>query len=119
MKALARFLAVALSFSLAACTKSKVEPPDTVHVATVGKIKGLNEWHDEMAKAAATDYAKPVSGLKTPDEYTLQMTLKEPSVQILYALAMTYTFVVPREGVDKYGKEFINHAIGTGPFRLE
>lgn len=81
-----------------------------------GKIAGLNEWRE--AAKAGPDYSKPVEGLKATDRYTVQITLTARSAQFLYALAMPFTFIVPREAVEKYGKEFINHPVGTGPFKI-
>jgi ABC-type transport system substrate-binding protein len=83
-----------------------------------GKIVGLNEWRDASSKSGSTDYTLPVEGLKATDRYTLQVKLKQRSAQFLFSLAMPFTAVVAREAVDHYGKEFINHAVGTGPFRL-
>ncbi|MGE3260180.1 MAG: ABC transporter substrate-binding protein [Bacteriovoracia bacterium] len=84
------------------------------------RIKGLDEWHDKLAKAGtAANYDDPIEGLKALDDYTLQIELKGPYPQLLYALAMPYTVVVAKEAVDKYGAEIINHAVGTGPFVLE
>ncbi|MEQ1878892.1 MAG: ABC transporter substrate-binding protein, partial [Bdellovibrionia bacterium] len=34
-------------------------------------------------------------------------------------LAMSFTMVVPREAVEKYGAEYLNHPVGTGPFMLK
>lgn len=82
-----------------------------------GKIEGLDEWRDS-AKAGAPDYSKPVSGLQAVDRYTIKITLKTRSAQFLYALAMPFTSVVAREAVEHYGKEFLNHPVGTGPFRI-
>lgn len=81
-----------------------------------GKIKGLNEWRDLAAQADKTDYSLQVEGLKTLDDYTLQFTMSKPFPQFLYSLAMVYTYAVPKEAVDFYGKEFINNPVGTGPF---
>jgi oligopeptide transport system substrate-binding protein len=83
-----------------------------------GKIVGLNEWHDAAAKSGAADYSKPIEGLKAVDPYTLQITLKNHSAQFLYFLAMQFTAVVPHEAVEMYGPEFLNHAVGTGPYHL-
>jgi ABC-type transport system substrate-binding protein len=82
------------------------------------KIVGLNEWRDASSKAEKTDYSQVVEGLKALDRYTIQIKLKQPSHQFLYGLAMGFTSVIPREAVEYYGKEFLNHAVGTGPFRL-
>jgi oligopeptide transport system substrate-binding protein len=84
------------------------------------RIKGLDEWHDKLVKdGGAANYAEEIEGLKVLDDYTLQIELKAPYPQLLYALAMPYAVVVAKEVVDKYGDEIINHAVGTGPFVLE
>ena len=83
-----------------------------------GKLKGLNEWRDKNEKLPATNYAEPIEGLKAIDKYTLEFKLAKPFPQFLYALAMGFTAVVPKEVVEKYGKEFLNHPVGTGPYVL-
>lgn len=82
------------------------------------KIAGLNEWRNKHVKSEKTDYSEDVEGLKALDDYTLQVKLKKPYPQFLYALVMPYSFVVPHEAVAHYGKEFLNHTVGTGPFLL-
>ena len=83
-----------------------------------GKLKGLNEWRDKNANLPATNYDEEVEGLKALDKYTLQFKLAKPFPQFLYSLAMGFTSVVSKEVVAKYGKEFINHPVGTGPYVL-
>lgn len=83
-----------------------------------GKIKGLNEWRNKYANSEVVNYDDEVEGLKAIDKYTLQFKLAKVFPQFLYALAMPFAYVVPREAVDKYGKEFINHPVGTGPYVL-
>ena len=83
-----------------------------------GKLKGLNEWREKNADLPATNYDEEVAGLKAIDKYTLQFQLAKPFPQFLYALAMGFTSAVPKEVVAKYGKEFINHPVGTGPYVL-
>jgi ABC-type transport system substrate-binding protein len=60
-----------------------------------------------------------VLGLKALDPYTLQITLKEPFAPFLAVLAMKSSKVVPREEVQKSGKAFGQHPVGTGAFRLQ
>lgn len=86
-----------------------------------GRIKGFDEWREKYVKAkdTPTDYSEAIPGLKALDDWTLQIELKQPYPQLLYALAMPYGNVVAKEAVEKYGKEFMNHAVGTGPFILE
>ena len=83
-----------------------------------GKVLGLNERRDSALKMLLTDYSAPIEGLKALDRYTVQIKLKQRSGLFLYALAMPFTGVVAHEAVKAYGQEFINHAVGTGPFRL-
>jgi ABC-type transport system substrate-binding protein len=82
------------------------------------RIKGINDFHDASKGKEPTDYDMPVEGLQALDTYTLQITLTEPYPQLLYILAMHYSFAVPREAVEYYGKSFANHPVGTGPYEL-
>ena len=83
-----------------------------------GKIQGLNQWRKKYSELPQTDYSEAVEGVKALDQYTLQFKLAKPFPQFLYALAMPFTFAVPKEVVEHYGKEFLNHPVGTGPFIL-
>ena len=53
------------------------------------------------------------------NDSTLRIHLKEPFVPFLGILTMPYAFVVPHEAVAKYGKDFREHPVGTGPFRFK
>ncbi len=83
------------------------------------KIVGLNEWREASTSDEPTKYETAVEGLKKIDDYTLQIKLIKPFPQFLYALVMPYSFIVAKEAVDFFGKEFLNHPVGTGPFVLE
>jgi oligopeptide transport system substrate-binding protein len=82
------------------------------------KITGLDEWRNKFSNAPEVNYLEEVEGIKALDQYTVQFKLKKSFPQFLYSLAMPFTFVVAEEAVKKYGKEFINHPVGTGPFIL-
>lgn len=83
-----------------------------------GKIKGLNQWA-EAIKSEKANYDTPVEGLQAPDANTLVVKLTGVYHQLPYVLAMPFAAAVPREAVEKYGKEFLNNPVGTGPFILE
>lgn len=83
-----------------------------------GHIVGLNEWREAQKTKAETDYAAVVEGIKATDDYTLQITLKSKYPQLLYVLAMPCSSVVAKEAVLKYGKDFVNKPVGTGPFKF-
>ncbi|GAB3872230.1 ABC transporter substrate-binding protein [Hymenobacter segetis] len=53
------------------------------------------------------------------NDSTLRIHLKEPFIPFLGILTMPYTYVVPHEAVEKYGKDFREHPVGTGPFRFK
>ncbi len=52
------------------------------------------------------------------DDSTFVIRLKSPFVPLLGILTMQYCSVVPREAVERYGRDFRSHPVGTGPFRL-
>jgi oligopeptide transport system substrate-binding protein len=83
------------------------------------KIKGLEEWHTKYIGAEKVNYDEEIEGIKSLDKYTLQIKLSKPFPQLLHNLTMAYCFVMPREAVEYYGKEFINNPVGTGPFVTE
>ena len=84
-----------------------------------GRIVGLNEWRVAGEKSGTPDYTQVIEGLKAIDRYTLQIKLVKRSALFLYAVAMPFTGIVPHEAVEHYGQEFLNHPVGTGPFKIE
>jgi peptide/nickel transport system substrate-binding protein len=52
------------------------------------------------------------------DDTTLIIRLDRPFPPFLGMLGMQYCSVVPFEAIEKYGNEFRNHPVGTGPFRF-
>lgn len=80
-----------------------------------GRIAGLDAFHQKSTKAKVS-YDEPVEGLRAIDRYTLQIKLTQPYPQLIWVLTMSYTFAVPREAVEFYGEEFLNHPVGTGPY---
>jgi len=53
------------------------------------------------------------------NDSTLRIHLKAPFIPFLSLLTMPYTYVVPHEAVQKYGKDFREHPVGTGPFKFK
>lgn len=71
------------------------------------------------ASAYRKGESNEVAGLRALDASTLEITITEPFAPFLSVLAMFNSKVVPREEVERWGKEFGLHPVGTGPFRLE
>ncbi|MFH1018250.1 MAG: ABC transporter substrate-binding protein [Pseudomonadota bacterium] len=86
-----------------------------------GRITGLDEFRERLKAFRGTDPYREidVAGLSAPDEKTLVVKLKKPYRRLPFILAMAPTVAVPREIVEAYGKEFLNHPVGTGPFILK
>ncbi len=82
------------------------------------RIRGLDEFRASTAGEEPTDYDGLVEGLRALDRHTLRIELNEPYPQLLWILTMHYAFAVPREAVEFYGSDFVNHPVGTGPYRL-
>lgn len=83
-----------------------------------GRIVGLDDFRAASEGDAPTDYDAVVKGLRALDDRTLQIKLTGPYPQLLWILAMHYSYAVPREAVEAYGDGFVNHPVGTGPFIL-
>lgn len=92
-----------------------------------GRLVGIDAFHEattqarkDPARAAYTaDEGYPeVPGLVAVDDHTVRLTLTKPYPQLLWTLAMPYGSVYPPEAVARYGEEFMNHPVSTGPYRL-
>ena len=83
-----------------------------------GKIAGLDEFREASRSDEPTDYGRAVAGLRVLGPQALEIRLTEPYPQLPWVLAMPYAFVVPREAVEYYGRGFVNHPVGTGPYVL-
>jgi oligopeptide transport system substrate-binding protein len=52
------------------------------------------------------------------NDTTLEIRLIEPFAPFLQRLSIQYCSVIPKEAIDKYGKDFRSHPVGTGPFKF-
>src|SRR4029079_12606397 len=52
------------------------------------------------------------------DDSTFQLSLLQPFNPIMGLLTMQYCSIVPKEVIQKYGKDFRSHPCGTGPFKF-
>jgi ABC-type transport system substrate-binding protein len=57
--------------------------------------------------------------VEATDRYKMVLRLDKPFGPFLEILTMPYTFVVPKEAVEKWGKDFRKHPVGTGPFQFK
>jgi peptide/nickel transport system substrate-binding protein len=82
-------------------------------------------WADIIgAKAYVAGKAKEISGLTTPDKYTLVMKLDRPTGTVAaQALALPGSAPVPKEYAAKYDKgkrsTYGQHVVATGPYMIK
>ncbi|HWX03460.1 ABC transporter substrate-binding protein [Collimonas sp.] len=84
-----------------------------------GKIAGMDELIAAAKKTGKFDYDAAVSGLQTPDRYTLQIKLTAPDYNFLYIMGFVALGAQAHEVVDAYGDRTQAHPVGTGPYMLE
>ncbi|ALN75155.1 ABC transporter substrate-binding protein [Aureimonas sp. AU20] len=62
--------------------------------------------------------ASELSGVKILDQRTVEVTLSRPDATFLSVMALNFSFIVPKEEVEKSGADFGRHPVGTGAFKL-
>jgi oligopeptide transport system substrate-binding protein len=75
----------------------------------------------KTASSGAWIFNERISGteaFRAIDDSTFELRLLTPFHPMLGLLSMQYCSIVPREAVEKYGKDFRNHPCGTGPFQF-
>jgi ABC-type transport system substrate-binding protein len=83
------------------------------------RSKGM-EYFRQITGAAQfqAGHAREVSGIATPDPWTMVFYLDGPDPIFVQKLAMPFAAAVPREAVERWGEDFSSHVIGSGPFKL-
>ena len=71
------------------------------------------------ANAFMAGKAKTIAGYETPDPYTVRIRLEKPDMAFMGAMAMSFTDVVAKEWVQKWGRQINRHPLGTGPYLLD
>ena len=65
-----------------------------------------------------TGLAEIVEEITAPDAYTVEITLTRPYAPFIYTIAMTPFSIVSPTALQKWGVDFKNHPVGTGPFKF-
>jgi peptide/nickel transport system substrate-binding protein len=73
-------------------------------------------FHDRIDATGATPASPAGNAFTAPNDSTFVLRLLRPFNPILGLLSMQYCSAVPHEAVEKYGKDFRSHPVGTGPF---
>ena len=64
-------------------------------------------------------FFKPFKTVEAIDERTVKITLHKPFTPMLSTLGLFSASIVPKDVVEKEGKNFGNNPVGSGPFVLE
>lgn len=80
-----------------------------------GVVVGADDYYDASGTDSPLD---EVTGFVVLDDSTFRVDLVEPFAPFLFRLVNSFCSIVPREGIERYGKEFRRNPIGTGPFRF-
>ena len=81
----------------------KKDDPNTIY--KTGPVEG----YEDFTFGSVTSYS-------ALDDNTVQFKLKAPSAAFLNSLAMVWNGVVSYDAAAKFGKDFRNNPVGTGPF---
>jgi ABC-type transport system substrate-binding protein len=73
-------------------------------------IKG----YDEVTGGKGTE----LPGIATPDDRTVVFTLTRPDATFLHLMAINFSYVVPKEEVEKSGADWGKQPVGTGAFKF-
>ncbi|MGI9413588.1 MAG: ABC transporter substrate-binding protein [Hyphomicrobiales bacterium] len=76
-----------------------------------GMIAGFEEMTAGKTEA--------LSGITVVDPHTVKFTLSRPDATFLHVLAINFSFVVPKEAVEKWGTDFGKHPVGTGAYTMD
>jgi ABC-type transport system substrate-binding protein len=85
------------------------------------RIVGLDAFREytKTCTKDEVDYDRPVEGLQSLDDHTLQVKLTGPWPQFIYWMAYIATAPVAREAMEFYGPEIGFHPVGTGAFKVD
>lgn len=62
--------------------------------------------------------AEHLEGIEVVDDYTVRISLSQPSATFLQVMAINFAAIVPKEAVEQWGADFGKHPVGTGAFSL-
>ncbi len=85
------------------------------------KVVGATEYYEATQQASRTGTAPHINGVRgfvVVNDTTFQIVLTKPFAPFIYTLTQPSFGIVPREAVQKYGRDFFQHPVGTGPFRF-
>lgn len=81
-----------------------------------GKLKGFNEFSNEVGDSFEKLLNLDIEGLRKIDKYTMELELINLEPNLIYFLAMKFISPVPLELVQFYKNDLKEVMVGTGPY---
>jgi peptide/nickel transport system substrate-binding protein len=78
------------------------------------RIKTPKGWRPVKYK----EYIKYLKEVQVVDKYTIKMILDQPFSPLIRIMSYAFRGILPPEEVDRWGKKFMEHPVGTGPFKV-
>ncbi len=91
---------------------------DAVVFSILRQIDPNHPYHDTGEFAYAEFTFGAVDTVRALDPQTVEIVLKEPYAPFLANMAIQSASIVSPAAVEKYGRDFSKHPVGTGPFRF-
>ncbi len=82
-------------------------------------VVGASEYFDDVSNSQKESREPKISGVSgyiVKDDSTFQIQLKKSFGPFIYYMCLGFGYIVPKEAVEKYGKDFFQNPVGTGPF---
>jgi peptide/nickel transport system substrate-binding protein len=87
---------------------------------TASDVKySLDRFGDPKINATMSSVAVGYGTSKVVDAQTIRFELKQPVASFLYNISIFPAFIVPKALLEKEGKAFWKHPVGTGPFTVK
>jgi oligopeptide transport system substrate-binding protein len=97
-----------VKYSLDRVVNPKTQSPGASFFSTI-------VGYDAVTSGKATE----LSGVKVIDPHTVEIDLSLPDAAFLQKMALNFSFVVPKEAVEKWGADFGHHPVGSGAFEMK
>lgn len=81
-------------------------------------VASLQRWVGRSAVGRSA--FRPLEEISAPDDYTVRITLSEPSGTVPFALANPGQFagIMPKDIVERFGEGEVTEYVGTGPYQF-
>ena len=91
------------------------------HDGTPFNAEAVKYTYDRAIKQPARWKALfgPLKACEIVDDYTVDITTQVPYGPTLASVAMCYTGILSPAAVEKWGKDYGRHPVGTGPFKFK